>query len=389
MYQKKTMGRHLVSINLRASLVFIIITLSCGHLSADMLISRADQRRKAGDAETAAQLYAGWLHLNPGASGAARVFESWFSVEQDFPTLLSESALFLTTGKGIAGADRQFLRIARMYDLAGRLEDARNVYLAAASQGATDSALVSAFLLSMEMNDVQSMAESLSRLSGKGGSADLLLGALSALKAGDVKSARTTLLGLASQTGDPDLSVRALWVLYATALQGGDKEGQGTWRNRLASRFPSAPETALAAVRPGLVVIAPGPEALAAAELSPARSAPEPATQAPAPDAAQPTPQVPAAAPQTGPQTGAQTAAPSPRTTFSVQAGSFQMKENSDDLVAELAKKGFTAVAVEETVQGKHRYRVLAGTGMESDQAKSVLLRLSQAGFSGFLVSDK
>ena len=247
------------------------------------------------------------------------------------------------------------------------------------------------------------MAAALSRLSGTGGSADLLLGALASLKAGDAPSARTTLLGLASQTGDSDLALRALWVLYAAALSNGDASGQSTFRGRLTSRFPSAPEAALAAGRVSQAVLAPGPDALAPGEASStppaspaggtataAQSATEP-TQPPAVvQPAQPATQPPTAQPAASaaqPAVPAATQRVSP--SFSVQAGSFQMKENSDDLVAELTKRGFTPVVVEESAQGKHRFRVLAAAGLPPDQAKAVLLKLSQAGFSGFLVTDK
>jgi cell division protein FtsN len=65
------------------------------------------------------------------------------------------------------------------------------------------------------------------------------------------------------------------------------------------------------------------------------------------------------------------------------------MKENADDLSAQLASRGFSPVIVHDASQGKDRYRVMAGTGMESEGAKAVLARLSAAGFSGFLVRDR
>ena len=73
----------------------------------------------------------------------------------------------------------------------------------------------------------------------------------------------------------------------------------------------------------------------------------------------------------------------------SVQAGSFLMKENADDLVSELSKRGFAPVVVHETVQGKDRYRVLAGTGLDTEAAKATLKKLSEEGFRGFVVADK
>ena len=74
---------------------------------------------------------------------------------------------------------------------------------------------------------------------------------------------------------------------------------------------------------------------------------------------------------------------------FAVQAGSFQMKENADDLVLELGKRGFSASVLHDQAQGRDRWRVFAGTGLEQDAAEAVRLKLSAAGFTGFLVRDK
>ncbi|HEY9593656.1 MAG TPA: SPOR domain-containing protein, partial [Spirochaetia bacterium] len=193
----------------------------------------------------------------------------------------------------------------------------------------------------------------------------LLLGALASLQAGDDAKARATLVGLAGQTGDPQLAVRALWVLYATAGARGDAAETEAMRARLSARFPAAPETALAADGVDRVVLAPGPDPFAVAQSA-----------------------APTAAPATAP-TPSTTAAPPAKGTFSVQAGSFRMKENADDLVAELTKRGFTPVVIHDSPQGKDRFRVFAGAGLGADDARAVMTRLSQAGFSGFLVADK
>jgi hypothetical protein len=46
-------------------------------------------------------------------------------------------------------------------------------------------------------------------------------------------------------------------------------------------------------------------------------------------------------------------------------------------------------VVVRVTVEGKDRYRVLAGTGLETEAAKATLKKLSDEGFRGFVVADK
>ena len=353
------------------------LVLCAGTAFGDPLVGRAWERCKAGDAEEAALLLRSWMEINPGAPGAARLFDEYFSIEQDFPRLVNESRSFLKEARGRAGTGAQLLRIARLFDVAGRVEEARDAYLAAAQNGASDEALLSAFLLSLEMNDSDSMRTTLAGLTGRGGSAELLLGALAALQAGDVEKARGTLLGLAGQTGDPGLAVRALWVLYATATARGDKAEKDAVRGRLKARFPAAPETALTAEGAQGVVQSPGPDPFAVAAAQTAAASSTAASSSTAGGAAAAV--VPDAA----------AAAPSAKATFSVQAGSFRMKENADDLVAELTKRGFTPVVIHDTPQGKERFRVLAGAGLGAEEARAVMARLSQAGFSGFLVSDK
>jgi len=93
------------------------------------------------------------------------------------------------------------------------------------------------------------------------------------------------------------------------------------------------------------------------------------------------------------------------------------MKENADDLISELTKKGFSPTlridALEGSApgaqgsasgtqgsasgtqgsasgsQGKSLYRVFAGTGLAVDEARALLDKLHEAGFSGFLLNDQ
>jgi cell division septation protein DedD len=386
-------------------LIVLLCLLRPFEVSADPLVLHARQLEKSGDQEGAAKLLSAWLAGNPGATGSSSIFLTYMRLEQDLPALLDASGRYLQSAKGLPGAAGAFERIAQLFDLAGRIEDARNAYLSAHEEGAADSTLVSAFLLSLQMNDTDTMASTLAQMPGKGGSAELLLRALSEIRAGDRAAARTTLVGLADQTGNPDLSVKALWILYQTAHTGGDSAGEAAARSKLGARFSAAPETALASVpasaessapRP-IVVQMPVPGTLdqgaalpgtgaVTPDSTPPKAAPAPAenpapANSPAPGTAAPI------APQ--PSTPAVPTAPPSSPLNSVQAGSFLMKENADDLLAELAKRGFPAVVVRETIQGKDRYRVLAATGLDADAAKATLKKLSDAGFRGFLVQDK
>ena len=317
--------------------------------------------------------------------------------------MLEVSRRFLVSARGVPGAASQFDRIARLLDLSGRIEEARNAYLAAFAEGFPEPALIAAFLLSYQMNDAESMSETLQKLRGKGGSADLLLQALSDMRIGDRAAARAALIGVADQTGNPELALKALWILYQADVKGGNPAAGALSRSKLGSRFASAPETAIVEgpAAPGakaaraVVVEMPTPVLLDAASstVSPA-TAPAPVQAAPNLTPAPPTA---ATAPAQTTSPPAQTPPPAPSgaqaagclAKVSVQAGSFLMKENADDLVSELSKRGFAPAVVRESVQGKDRYRVLAGTGLEAEAAKAVLKKLSDEGFRGFIVTDR
>ncbi len=373
------------------------------------LVAHAHQLEKAGDQEGAARLLSAWLAGNPGASGSASVFEEYLRVEQDLPALLDESGRFLQSGRGVPGAGVQFEKIARLYDMSGRIEAARDAYLAAHAEGGSNADLVSAFFLSLEMNDTDSMTASLEGLAGKGQSEELLLRALLEIRAGD-PSARATLIGLADQTGNTDVALKALWMLYERARSGGDAAGQAAARAKLGNRFAAAPEAALAAGpfsaggagHGPTVVRLPAPGPFDAGPTAPSGASTPPAVPAlpkadsasskadsasPKADSAQ------GASAQTAPASVESSSAtpPAPRSSplVSVQAGSFLVEENANDLMAELTRRGFAPVLVHELAQGKDRYRVLAGSGLEPEAAAGVMKKLSDAGLRGFLVQDK
>jgi cell division septation protein DedD len=381
----------------RFVLTAILAGALCGAIGADALLQRAADSERSGNLDGAASALAEWLSANPGAAESAGVFDSYLRVEQDFPKLLQTAAGFLKTGRGVPGAAAQFERIARLFDLSGRIEEARDAYLAANAEGAPDSTLVSAFLLSLGMNDAQSMSAALERLKGRSPSSEILLQALSDLRVGDRAAARRALLGLAEQTGNPDLALKSLWVLYQDAQGAGETAGQSDARAKLGRRFASAPETLLAAGAPGpgspagrqVVLPAPAPDAISAG--TPAAAAPAPLPKAPEaspavagqPQPSSPGPSTPAAQAPSGPTAAAAAVR------YSVQAGSFQMKENADDLLLELGKRGFSATVLHDLSQGWDRWRVFAGSGLERDAAEAVRTKLSAAGFTGFLIQDK
>ena len=226
------------------------------------------------------------------------------------------------------------------------------------------------------MNDAEAMSSCIQKMSGKAQAAELFLRALSDARGADPGAARARLTGLADQTGNPDVALKALWILYEAARSSGDPGAQAVLREKMAARFAAAPETALAVSQSasgpatrGTVIQMPAPGPFDA----------EAVTTQPVPEAQQGTQPVPQTEQSTQPQ------AP----TMSVQAGSFVMKENADDLVSELTRRGFAPVVIHDSAQGKDRYRVIVGTGLAADAAKDILKKLSAAGFRGFLMQDK
>jgi hypothetical protein len=168
---------------------------------ADQMIAHAQAREKMGDAAGAAELYSAWLRANPGATGSAPVFGACYRMEPDFQRLIELSSWYLGAAQGTPGAAGQFQRIARLFALAARPEDAARAYMSAFAEGATSAALLSASLLFLECNDSPGMLRSLTMVSGKSASAGKLLESLTALQSGDNALAREKLSELASQTG--------------------------------------------------------------------------------------------------------------------------------------------------------------------------------------------
>jgi cell division septation protein DedD len=361
-----------------AMILLILNTAAARSVTADPLIAHAQRMARSGDNEPASRLYRSWLELNADCPGSAAVFSRYFRLERDVPALLDASDRFLSCRTVSSIMGEQFLRIASLLELAGRTEAARDAYLKAYAATGSEAALLSCALLSLEMNDIDSLVKSRESLKGKSGQFDSLVSALISLQSGDDVTARSALLSLADSETRKDISLRVLWIVFSSAQASGDQKAMAEARKRMSNGFPESPETVLAsagtsAERGGASVVAlPRPDLPAVGAL-PGSTAPAAATQPVAPLTA-PDPAV----------------APQPvATRMAVQAGAFQVRENADDLVTNLLKLGFRPSVREESIQGVVHYRVFAGTAMDPDQANQLLSKLVQAGFSGFLVVEK
>jgi cell division septation protein DedD len=362
-----------------AIVLLILNTAAARSVTADPLIAHAQRMARSGDNESASRLYRSWLELNADCPGSATVFSRYFRLETDVPALLDASEHFLSYSTGSSIVGEQFLRIARLLELAGRTEAARDAYLKAYAATGSEAALLSCALLSLEMNDIDSLVKSRESLNGKSGQFDSLVSALISLQSGDDVTARSALLSLADNETKKDISLRVLWIVFSSAQASGDQKALAEARKRMSSGFPESPETVLAsagtsAERGGASVVAlPRPDLPAVGAL-PGSAASAAAAQPVEPLTAPPDPAV----------------APQPvATRMAVQVGAFQVRENADDLVTNLLKIGFRPSVREESIQGVVHYRVFAGTAMDPDQASQLLSKLVQAGFSGFLVVEK
>jgi cell division protein FtsN len=165
-------------------------------------------------------------------------------------------------------------------------------------------------------------------------------------------------IALSKETGR---SLKALWGLSLLSRNGRDEKGEADAERALRVRFAKSPEYAmLSEPAKGMIVLAPVPTVFLESGLTDY-----------APPAAEPS--------------GSSKTAPR----VAVQAGSYQMKENADDLVSILAREGFAPTIREQVVQGRNLYKVFAGTSLDAAAARALLAKLRAAGFSGFIVNER
>jgi cell division septation protein DedD len=371
------------------AVVFVALcAASAQGLGLDPALREARLDLMAADREGAASMYAAWLDANPGSPAAPIVFNRYFDTEQNLSALLEHGARFLRTARTGASLSEAFARIARLFEVAGMAEQARDVYLSAYAQGAPVSALESAFLLSLEMNDVQAMQSALADLKDDVSDRAELLKACAAFQKGDNGPAVEILTRITDTGSDQSAILKALWLRYRIAVQSGDPAARQAAVKLLQARFPRSPEYELAA--PGDVGAAPAISGNVTLLAMPGsflggQPAPSPELRPPVQDSTGLAPE-PAAS-----DAGRTSSNPEQAThkTLSVQAGSFQMKENADDLISELAKSGFAPTLRTDAAQGKLLYRVFVGRGLSAEEAQALLDRLHGTGFSGFLMNDQ
>lgn len=359
-------------------------------------------------------------------------FDGYFRLEMDLAALLSASRDLVAKVKEDPLPDGLAVKIARLLELAGRGDEAFALYKRDFMKSGSTDSLAAAARLCIEMND---LADAERILAGSQGAAAGVLAGQIALQRGDYEQARARFLAVANGSAGSEETLQAMYGLYAAAVLKGDSQETADARERLLKAFPQSPEAAIArsqgAGSPEIsrIVLSPLPVQLLGSvnnvQVAVAGSRPEiqePASQLVAAQTAVgqppqspegplpplPTPEPPASplpAPQ-GPASQLPTPEPSapsppslqptaantpdkPSPKVSVQAGSYQVLENAEDMVSELKKRGFAAVVREEMVSGRRLFKALAGASLGMDEAKDVLARLASQGFEGFIVFEK
>jgi cell division septation protein DedD len=364
-------------------LLGVLLTSWCSFasgLGTDSTLSEARLLLLDRDRQGAADMYAFWLEANPASAQAPVIFEQYFSLEQNLASLLDAGSRLLKTAQRGLLLSTTMVKVARLFEVAGRTEEAREGYLSAYARGETASALEAAFLISLEMNDIAAMQTALSKMLDTTSERQKLLDACLGFQKGDVGPADEALRGIADTANDQTVALRALWMSYTAAMRTGNLAARREVASLLQARFPRSPECAIAVSDaatagqispPGITLLAlPGNLLIDQAAGNPPSLSPSAAPEA-----------------VTTPEQG--TPSVSLQRTFSVQSGSFQMKENADDLISELTRKGFAPSLRVEAFQGKPLYRVLAGNRLSEDEATALASRLRVSGFSAFMLSDQ
>jgi cell division protein FtsN len=73
---------------------------------------------------------------------------------------------------------------------------------------------------------------------------------------------------------------------------------------------------------------------------------------------------------------------------FSVQAGSFGMRENADDMIRELAERGFSPIVRESAAGGKTLFKVIVASRVDAAAADAAAARLRGMGLEPFVFSE-
>jgi cell division septation protein DedD len=353
--------------------------------------ARAVHRAASETAETAAERSAAlssYLRLETDVKAVARALKGFMS--RTPPPQLPRSIAEAASG---------------ILQLAGFTEDA--VIFADAALGARPGPedVRDSVLLHLEMNDTAGAEAVLSAHDGGVYAAEISARLLMAY--GDLAGARAGFTAAGA-------TLTALAGLSEASA--GDVQAAQTAAAGLSLAFPRAPETVLARARAGIggangsqgarVTAAPQPAqylqsgesftAGTARQTSPGSTA-SAQPSAPASPAGPEAPQGPEGPRAVSPTDPAVPSAPAvqpdssvsgARRLLGVQAGSFGMRENAEDMIRELRNRGFTPVIRETTASGKVLFKVIVLSRVQPADADAAVARLRALGYEPYVFSE-
>ncbi len=310
----------------------------------------------------ALKIYEGLISELPVSPSLYVAFENYFKLETDLDSILRITESLLERTKNAVFPSGLAMRIAWMYELSGRTDEARALYEREFSAHGSMAAHDAAVRLLLEMNDKEKAAALLASRKDAEGSG--VLAGQSALQTGDTASARTLFNKVLEKPDSAEDSLRAMFGAYLAARAEGNRKDADEAAAGLAKAFPLSPEAAIAR--------ASGSESDTARTRISAAAVParyfggvdSSTFSAVRPSAVEIAPKV------------------------SVQAGSFTMRENAEDLSSVLTGRGFSVKVRESDGSGRKLYRVFAASAVSAEDAKAVVLRLQELGFYGFIVPD-
>ncbi len=367
--------------------VFLLLVVSVNPIPSyaqSESLQEALSLEKTGDKEASTRVYKLLIARLPPGAELYSSFEGLLRVESDVDSLVDSARTLLgkagssTPPHGLPG------RYAVICELAGDLVTAAGLYRVEFEASGSEDALHAAIALAIEMNDLDTAGALIPKCGDPGQKARFQ--AEAALQEGNSSSAKEALAAYLLHVKSSDLPPAALFSSLSVAVAISDREGAIRAEERLAADYPLSPESVIATTAikgddggKTRIYAAPVPAqflvGVQSTEASPSVPAPEPPGASAAPLPAESAPE------------DASVPAP-PKRNVSVQAGSYLVRENAEDMARVLREKGFSAVVREQVISGRTYFKALAAASTDISEAKKILDDLRKKGFDGVLIFD-
>jgi hypothetical protein len=344
------------------------------------MIEEADRLEKMGAVATALEIYGDALSELVDRPLLVRAFDGFFRLQSDSDAVIRAYRVLSPKIWAEHFPPGLSLRMGWLFELSGDLEEAAALYRREFSDHRTASALDAAARLEIEMNDTPAdVGTAGSYPDGHNG----IVSGYRALQLGDPVKARRSFAQVLDSPWSQEAQLQAMYGLFLAALPGKDPGEIHAAAELLGASFPLSPEYAIARVQGSgggtgapRIFLASVPGQFLDNDL---RDGPPPLTETP-PGSSSTT--------QSGQAQRQDGGAIKPAQRVSIQVGAYQMRENADDMVSELKKRGFPAEVRQISISGKAFYKAFAAVSLEETRAKDLLVRLREEGFEGYLLPE-